>query len=216
VRPRITSKSRSKSDPLRERLGWSLLHSRCAALVGDVGISTACAVYTVRPDVCRAFSPRWLQSASVAVRARRRLPPRSRLGPRSPEVHSEPTPTANSWRGIRLAQIPLPRHRRLMAQARASAGRISTMPTKPLAWSLASPALDSVQGQKRIPDSRKGNARASVADGHTLWASSVTEGRRSLSPRSDASWMNATSTGKGTNEGFPHRRKSRAALVAIW
>jgi uncharacterized protein len=31
--------------------------SRCAALVGDVGISTACAIYTVRPDVCRACLP---------------------------------------------------------------------------------------------------------------------------------------------------------------
>src|SRR5215467_14225976 len=30
---------------------------RCAALVGEVGISTACAVYTVRPDVCRACLP---------------------------------------------------------------------------------------------------------------------------------------------------------------
>jgi uncharacterized protein len=31
--------------------------NRCAALVGDVGISTACAIYTVRPDVCRACLP---------------------------------------------------------------------------------------------------------------------------------------------------------------
>ena len=30
---------------------------RCAALVGDVGISTSCAVYTVRPDVCRVCQP---------------------------------------------------------------------------------------------------------------------------------------------------------------
>jgi Fe-S-cluster containining protein len=30
---------------------------RCAALVGEVGISTACAIYTVRPDVCRACEP---------------------------------------------------------------------------------------------------------------------------------------------------------------
>jgi Fe-S-cluster containining protein len=26
---------------------------RCSALVGDVGTSTSCAVYAVRPDVCR-------------------------------------------------------------------------------------------------------------------------------------------------------------------
>jgi Fe-S-cluster containining protein len=30
---------------------------RCTALVGEVGISTACAVYSVRPDVCRACLP---------------------------------------------------------------------------------------------------------------------------------------------------------------
>jgi uncharacterized protein len=30
---------------------------RCAALVGEVGVTTACAVYAVRPDVCRACLP---------------------------------------------------------------------------------------------------------------------------------------------------------------
>jgi len=30
---------------------------RCAALVGEVGASTTCAVYAVRPDVCRACEP---------------------------------------------------------------------------------------------------------------------------------------------------------------
>lgn len=30
---------------------------RCAALVGEVGIATACAVYEVRPEVCRACLP---------------------------------------------------------------------------------------------------------------------------------------------------------------
>jgi uncharacterized protein len=30
---------------------------RCAALVGEVGISTSCAVYSVRPVVCRACEP---------------------------------------------------------------------------------------------------------------------------------------------------------------
>jgi len=30
---------------------------RCAALVGEVGISTTCAVYSVRPEVCRACQP---------------------------------------------------------------------------------------------------------------------------------------------------------------
>jgi uncharacterized protein len=31
--------------------------ARCAALVGEVGISTACAIYTVRPHVCRTCLP---------------------------------------------------------------------------------------------------------------------------------------------------------------
>jgi len=30
---------------------------RCAALLGDVGLSTSCAVYAVRPEVCRACLP---------------------------------------------------------------------------------------------------------------------------------------------------------------
>jgi len=30
---------------------------RCAALVGQVGVSTACAIYSIRPDVCRACEP---------------------------------------------------------------------------------------------------------------------------------------------------------------
>jgi len=30
---------------------------RCTALVGEVGVSTSCAVYAVRPDVCRACLP---------------------------------------------------------------------------------------------------------------------------------------------------------------
>ncbi len=31
--------------------------NRCAALMGKVGVSTACAIYTVRPDVCKACLP---------------------------------------------------------------------------------------------------------------------------------------------------------------
>ncbi|MGC1355756.1 MAG: YkgJ family cysteine cluster protein [Xanthobacteraceae bacterium] len=30
---------------------------RCAALLGDVGVGTACAIYAMRPDVCRSCSP---------------------------------------------------------------------------------------------------------------------------------------------------------------
>jgi uncharacterized protein len=31
--------------------------NRCAALEGVVGVSTSCAIYAVRPDVCRACLP---------------------------------------------------------------------------------------------------------------------------------------------------------------
>ncbi|HWA45090.1 MAG TPA: YkgJ family cysteine cluster protein [Hypericibacter adhaerens] len=30
---------------------------RCAALTGEIGRSTACSIYEVRPDVCRACQP---------------------------------------------------------------------------------------------------------------------------------------------------------------
>jgi Fe-S-cluster containining protein len=30
---------------------------RCSALVGEVGVATSCAVYAVRPQVCRVCSP---------------------------------------------------------------------------------------------------------------------------------------------------------------
>ncbi len=31
--------------------------NRCSALMGAVGTSTSCAIYAVRPDVCRACAP---------------------------------------------------------------------------------------------------------------------------------------------------------------
>ncbi|HEY0848329.1 MAG TPA: YkgJ family cysteine cluster protein [Bradyrhizobium sp.] len=30
---------------------------RCSALTGDVGVTTSCAIYAVRPEVCRTCSP---------------------------------------------------------------------------------------------------------------------------------------------------------------
>jgi len=30
---------------------------RCSALTGKIGVATSCAIYTVRPDVCRACQP---------------------------------------------------------------------------------------------------------------------------------------------------------------
>jgi uncharacterized protein len=31
--------------------------NRCAALTGDVGVATSCAIYAVRPEVCRTCLP---------------------------------------------------------------------------------------------------------------------------------------------------------------
>lgn len=31
--------------------------NRCAALIGEVAVATACAIYSVRPDVCKACLP---------------------------------------------------------------------------------------------------------------------------------------------------------------
>jgi uncharacterized protein len=31
--------------------------NRCAALIGEVGVATSCAIYSVRPDVCKACLP---------------------------------------------------------------------------------------------------------------------------------------------------------------
>jgi uncharacterized protein len=37
--------------------GMRCAGDRCSALVGEVGIATSCAIYDVRPDVCRACQP---------------------------------------------------------------------------------------------------------------------------------------------------------------
>ena len=50
---------------------------RCAALVGDIGIATACAIYAVRPEVCRTCVPG--DSACAMARARHGLPPVSAI-----------------------------------------------------------------------------------------------------------------------------------------
>jgi hypothetical protein len=31
--------------------------NRCSALIGEVGVATACAIYPLRPDVCEACLP---------------------------------------------------------------------------------------------------------------------------------------------------------------
>jgi len=42
---------------------------RCAALAGEVGVSTACTIYSIRPDVCRACEP----GDDACLQARRRF-----------------------------------------------------------------------------------------------------------------------------------------------
>jgi len=37
--------------------GMRCVGDRCAALSGKVGVATACTIYAVRPDVCRACAP---------------------------------------------------------------------------------------------------------------------------------------------------------------
>ncbi len=40
-----------------DRAGMRCDGARCSALLGEIGRSTACAVYAVRPEVCRACEP---------------------------------------------------------------------------------------------------------------------------------------------------------------
>ena len=40
-----------------EQSGMRCVGDRCAALIGAIGEPTACAIYAVRPDVCRACEP---------------------------------------------------------------------------------------------------------------------------------------------------------------
>jgi Fe-S-cluster containining protein len=39
------------------RSGMRCVGDRCSALLGEVGKSTACSIYDIRPDVCRACEP---------------------------------------------------------------------------------------------------------------------------------------------------------------
>jgi len=49
---------RIPSELIDQRLGrMRCSGDRCAALAGEVGVSTSCAIYSVRPDVCRACEP---------------------------------------------------------------------------------------------------------------------------------------------------------------
>lgn len=51
--------------------GMRCIGERCAALIGVVGEATACGIYDVRPDVCRACEPG--DDACLMARERYRL-----------------------------------------------------------------------------------------------------------------------------------------------
>jgi len=61
--PRFTTDSDTDLDRIprefvSERVdGMRCCGERCSALLGEVGILTTCAIYEVRPDVCRACDP---------------------------------------------------------------------------------------------------------------------------------------------------------------
>jgi hypothetical protein len=61
--PRFTTEDDADLDMIPPSLvdaglaGMRCEGDRCAALVGDVGTSTSCSIYRLRPDVCRACMP---------------------------------------------------------------------------------------------------------------------------------------------------------------
>ena len=61
--PRFSLESEARLDRIPRELvgdgkgGMRCIGARCAALVGIVGQATSCAIYPLRPDVCRACSP---------------------------------------------------------------------------------------------------------------------------------------------------------------
>ena len=61
--PRFSLESEARLDLIPRELvaedehGMRCTGGRCAALVGTVGQSTSCAIYPLRPDVCRACLP---------------------------------------------------------------------------------------------------------------------------------------------------------------
>lgn len=61
--PRFTTEAEDTIDMVpvyyvaADQRGMRCDGSRCSALCGDVGGNTACLIYDVRPDVCRACSP---------------------------------------------------------------------------------------------------------------------------------------------------------------
>ncbi|MGE0022927.1 MAG: YkgJ family cysteine cluster protein [Hyphomicrobium sp.] len=73
--PRFTCEADADLDRLPPELvkgdlsGMRCDGARCAALVGTVGVETSCAIYALRPDVCRACQP-GDEACSIAREAR--------------------------------------------------------------------------------------------------------------------------------------------------
>ena len=63
---------------------------RCLALVGEVGVSTSCSVYAMRPDVCRACEPG--DDACQMARQRFNLRPRPGSGVAALDARITPHP----------------------------------------------------------------------------------------------------------------------------
>lgn len=61
----------SLRDDSRNRM--KCVGDRCAALGGEIGKRTACTIYALRPDVCRACLPG--DPECLMARARHHLPP---------------------------------------------------------------------------------------------------------------------------------------------
>jgi len=61
--PRFTLEEDAELDRIPAALvrddqgGMRCVGDRCAALVGQIGVATSCAIYPVRPHVCRACQP---------------------------------------------------------------------------------------------------------------------------------------------------------------
>jgi uncharacterized protein len=61
--PRFTLEEDAALDLIPERFvnqaasGMRCSGDRCSALLGEVGQSTSCSIYDLRPDVCRACQP---------------------------------------------------------------------------------------------------------------------------------------------------------------
>lgn len=77
--------------------------ARCAALRGEVGVRTSCAVYEDRPDVCRTCVPG--DSACAIARSRFRLPP---LDPAVDEAFEAQEPTGSDSAGRKPIVWPTP------------------------------------------------------------------------------------------------------------